>query len=83
MKTLSDFYRLFPARPALPARSSRPAVTTAADIPAPATSSPSAAPIRPDRYRERTVGRGYGRSSGYAAARSYVDGNGLRLVRVG
>ncbi|HLS84081.1 MAG TPA: hypothetical protein VK016_05390 [Arenimonas sp.] len=75
MKTLSDFYQLFPARPVLPVRSPRPTSPARAEAIRPAIP-------RPDRYRERTVGRGYGSSSGYAAARSYVEGKGMRLMRV-
>ena len=30
---------------------------------------------RPSRYRSRAFGTGYGRSSGYAAARSYGPGS--------
>ncbi|HLU13997.1 MAG TPA: hypothetical protein VKZ64_08595 [Arenimonas sp.] len=78
MKTLSDFYQLFPARPVMPVRSPRPMSPANAEAITAETVS-----VRPDRYRERTAGRGYGRSSGYAAARSYVDGKGMRLMRVG
>lgn len=72
MKTLSDFYRLFPGEPA--GQASAP-VVRGSDSPTPVA--------RPDRYRERSAGRGYGRSSGYAAARSYTAGREQRLLRVG
>ena len=78
MKTLSDLYRLFPTRPApvavpaLPAANQAPAPLEACD-----------GPNRPDRYRRRDFGTGYGRSSGYAQDRSYTAGRGERLLRVG
>ena len=77
MKTLSDFYQLFPNRP-VAAPAPRPTL-----VPSTATR-PEPAPLaRPDRYRERGVGTGYGRSSGYAAARSYSTDRDQRLIRVG
>ena len=81
MKTLSDFYQLFPNRPAA-APAPRP-------LPAPVAGAREETRVgvvpvaRPDRYRERATGTGYGRSSGYAAARSYTAGLDQRLLRVG
>ena len=78
MKTLSDFYRLFPNRPAL------------VEQPLPAASAPvieavaHPAPVRiAPRYRQRDYGTGYGRSSGYAQDRNYAGDTSHRLVRVG
>lgn len=75
MKTLSDFYALFPSCPATPAPA--PVVRESAGL------APVALVVRPDRYRERTAGNGYGRSSGYAASRSYTAGRDQRLLRIG
>ena len=77
MKTLSDFYRLFPNRPALveqplPATPAR--VIEAAHTPSPVRISP--------RYRQRDFGTGYGRSSGYAAASHYTADRDHALLRV-
>jgi hypothetical protein len=76
MKTLSDFYRLFPSRPARveqPKRAAAPVVAaTAAPIPARAT----------PRYRQRDVGTGYGRSSGYAMDSRYTADRDHALLRV-
>lgn len=76
MKTLNDFYSLFPTRPATPVVHRGPALAIVPAEPAPA------APPRPDRYRERGFGAGYGRSSGYADQRSYAAANEHRLARV-
>ena len=78
MKTLSDFYRLFPSHPAMIDRNARAIAPQA--IPAPATVAPpanddtrEADAIR--RYRARDYGTGYGRSSGYASKQtSYLRG---------
>ncbi len=80
MKTLSDFYQLFPNRPvAAPAPRPVPSAPLA-----PAAQAVKTLPMaRPDRYRERATGTGYGRSSGYASARSYTAGLDQRLLRVG
>ena len=86
MKTLSDFYRLFPSHPAMIDRA--PQATT----PVRAVQAPSAS-VQPandetleadvPRYRSRDFGTGYGRSSGYAQDRSYTAGFGDRMLRVG
>lgn len=78
MKTLNDFYSLFPNRPATPVvhRGLALAVVPAEPVPAPVLA-------RPDRYRERGFGAGYGRSSGYADQRSYAVANEPRYARVG
>jgi hypothetical protein len=77
MKTLSDFYRLFPNRPAL------------ADQPKPAAVAPvieavaAPAPVRiAPRYRQRDYGTGYGRSSGYAMESRYTADRDHALLRV-
>lgn len=77
MKTLSDFYRLFPNRPAL------------VQQPAPARPSPvieafaaTAAPRPSPRYRQRDFGTGYGRSSGYALDSRYTAARDHALLRV-
>ena len=74
MKTLADFYRLFPNRPALAEQPASPASAPALDTalaPAPVRVAP--------RYRERDFGTGYGRSSGYARASSYASHDGQML----
>lgn len=77
MKTLSDFYRLFPIRPALVSQP-RPAavapVVAAMAAPMPARAAP--------RYRQRDVGTGYGRSSGYAMDSRYTADRDHALLRV-
>lgn len=78
MKTLSDFYRLFPSRPVPAVNAARPASVPAVNVvvpDAPADNAP--------RYRTRDFGTGYGRSSGYARASSYTEGRGDRMLRVG
>lgn len=77
MKTLSDFYRLFPSRPV-------PAVNAARPAPAPAVSIvvPDQPARNAPRYQTRDFGTGYGRSSGYARA-GYTEGRGDRMLRVG
>lgn len=77
MKTLSDFYRLFPNRPAL------------VEQPLPAASAPvieavaHPAPVRiAPRYRQRDYGTGYGRSSGYAMDSRYTADRDHALLRV-
>ena len=82
MNALNSFYRLFPTR-------------TVASVPVTRASAakllPAANPVavevaeamRPDRYRRRDYGIGYGRSSGYAQDRSYAGSSSHRLVRVG
>jgi hypothetical protein len=81
MKTLSDFYRLFPSHPATigQARS----VPAPAPVARPANDDLVAAPDAAPRYRARDYGTGYGRSSGYAQDRSYTAGFGDRMLRVG
>ena len=77
MKALSDFYRLFPNRPALveqPAPMAAPVAVTEAAAPAPVRMSP--------RYRQRDFGSGYGRSSGYAADSRYTADRDHALLRV-
>ena len=86
MKTLSDFYRLFPNRPAIV---DRPRAATLASQPVaapavvPANDDPGHANGNAPRYRARDFGTGYGRSSGYAQDHSYTAGFGDRLLRVG
>ena len=86
MKTLSDFYRLFPAHPAMLGRTAQ--ANPAQTVPAPAaTVRPANDDVRDaetaPRYRARDFGTGYGRSSGYAQDRSYTAGFGDRMRRVG
>ena len=76
MKTLSDFYRLFPSRPA---RLEQPKRTPAAVVAAHAAPVPSR--VAP-RYRQRDVGTGYGRSSGYAMDSRYTADRDHALLRV-
>jgi len=77
MKTLSDFYRLFPNRPALLERpvAAAPAPVIQAGA-APATARPAA------RYRQRDFGIGYGRSSGYAMDSRYTAQADHSMLRV-
>lgn len=77
MKTLNDFYRLFPNRPALVGQPLAP-------TPVPALEAvPSLSPVRLSaRYRQRDFGTGYGRSSGYAKDHSYTGQRCDRLLRV-
>ncbi|WP_146910033.1 hypothetical protein [Arenimonas daejeonensis] len=77
MKTLSDFYRLFPSRPV-------PAVNAARPMPAPVQTVivPDEPARNAPRYQTRDYGTGYGRSSGYARA-GYTAGRGDRMLRVG
>ncbi len=77
MKTLSDFYRLFPSRPTL------------VEQPLPAASAPvievavAPSPVRiAPRYRQRDYGTGYGRSSGYATDSRYTADRDHALLRV-
>ncbi len=77
MKTLNDFYRLFPNHPVLAEQPTPPApvpVLVAIAAPAPVRVSP--------RYRQRDFGTGYGRSSGYAKDNSYTVSHDTRLLRV-
>ena len=91
MKTLSDFYRLFPSRPAsiahAPARlmaiAARVPVAEVAPVAATAPANDSSDTDNAPRYRTRDYGTGYGRSSGYALDRSYTAGFGDRMLRVG
>ncbi|KFN47464.1 hypothetical protein N790_01780 [Arenimonas malthae CC-JY-1] len=81
MNALNSFYRLFPTRPVASVPVARAAVPA---TPAPVVELAEALPARrPDRYRARDFGTGYGRSSGYAQDRSYTAMPGYRLVRVG
>lgn len=81
MKTLTDFYRLFPARPALAEQPSMPTpVPTLEAAPVLAPVEAARVQVAP-RYRQRDFGTGYGRSSGYARD-SYTAGNGGQLLRV-
>lgn len=77
MKTLNDFCRLFPNRPALAGQPSSP-------VPMPSVEpAPGLAAVRmPPRYRQRDFGTGYGRSSGYAKDHSYTGQRCDRLLRV-
>ncbi len=77
MKTLSDFYRLFPNRPTLveqPLPATPAAVIEPANPPSPVRISP--------RYRQRDYGTGYGRSSGYATDSRYTADRDHALLRV-
>lgn len=77
MKTLNDFYRLFPSRPALveqPVPAAPVPVIQAAAAPAPVRMAP--------RYRQRDFGTGYGRSSGYALDSRYTADRDHALLRV-
>lgn len=82
MNALNTLYRLFPTPPV----ASLP-VTRASAARLLTTATPMAIEVaeamRPDRYRPRDFGTGYGRSSGYAQDRSYASDSGHRLVRVG
>ncbi|GAB2504716.1 hypothetical protein [Arenimonas alkanexedens] len=70
MKTLADFYRLFPNAPV---RAEQPPQAAAAVAP----------PVRQySRYRERDFGTGYGRSSGYGRDGSYTVARVHGLLRV-
>ncbi|MBP6596397.1 MAG: hypothetical protein KA187_01205 [Arenimonas sp.] len=76
MTTLADFYRLFPSHAAVaaPVRQALPSVATERRLdPAQARPAP--------RYRERSVGTGYGRSSGYGKLGAYASAPAA-LVRV-
>jgi hypothetical protein len=81
MKTLNDFYRLFPMRPNSPSKLAAvtPATTAAVTAADPANDDA----LNANRYRPRDYGTGYGRSSGYAQDRSYTAGRGDRMLRVG
>lgn len=83
MKTLNDFYRLFPVRPAnRPANG--PVLAAASLAPVAIAATPANDDLAStDRYRPRDYGTGYGRSSGYALDRSYTAGRGDRMLRVG
>ena len=88
MKTLSDFYRLFPSRPASIAHAPARLMAIAARVPVAATGATAPANDASDtdnapRYRTRDYGTGYGRSSGYALDHSYTAGFGDRMLRVG
>jgi len=87
MKTLSDFYRLFPSHPAMIGRNAQaiaPTAPVATLAVRPANDDPGDAPVdAAPRYRTRDYGTGYGRSSGYAQDRSYTDRFGDRMLRVG
>jgi hypothetical protein len=77
MKTLNDFYRLFPNAPVL---ADQPAVAVATPA-LEAVAAPS--PVRiPSRYRQRDFGTGYGRSSGYGRDSSYTTARTDGLLRV-
>ena len=84
MKTLSDFYRLFPSHPAMIGRNAQAIAPQA--VPAPVAAAPANDDTRTEsapRYRARDYGTGYGRSSGYAQDRTYTAGFGDRMLRVG
>lgn len=59
---------------------SHPHATLAPRMPAPV---PAAGPSANTRYRERSVGSGYGRSSGYASDRRYTSDWGQVRFRCG
>ena len=70
MNALTTLYRLFPTRPVASAPVARAAVPA---TPAPVVELAEALPARrPDRYRARDFGTGYGRSSGYGRDSSYT-----------
>lgn len=73
MTHLADFYRLFPSA-SLPLAACRGPAPVAAVA-------PPTAPVHP-RYRQRAMGTGYGRSSGYALSDCYAVHTGAGLVRV-
>lgn len=77
MKTLADFYRLFPNHPVLAEQPTPP-------VPTPVLAAPEAlATVRiAPRYRARDFGTGYGRSSGYGREGSYALPPSGGLVRV-
>lgn len=77
MKTLTDFYRLFPSRPVPAVNAVRPAPAQAVCVVVPDEPARNA-----PRYRTRDFGTGYGRSSGYARGSSYTEGRGDRMARV-
>lgn len=77
MKTLNDFYRLFPNAPVL---TEQPAPVAVAPVLA---AQPAPAPVRiASRYRQRDFGTGYGRSSGYGRDSSYATAHADGLMRV-
>lgn len=81
MNALNSLYRLFPTSLVATAPVTRAAVRQLAVANAlPAETAPA---LRPERYRRRDYGTGYGRSSGYAQDRSYAGASSHRLVRVG
>jgi hypothetical protein len=85
MKTLNDFYRLFPNRPAMVVAARPAQVQTPDKRPAnePIADAVDETTDLARRYRARDYGTGYGRSSGYAQDRSYTAGFGDRMLRVG
>ena len=76
MKTLNDFYRLFPNRPALVEQP-----VPSATVPVIEASAPARVRMSP-RYRQRDFGTGYGRSSGYATDSRYTADRDHALLRV-
>lgn len=80
MNALNSLYRLFPSSQVVAAPVTRAAARQHLANDQPADSAPA---MRPDRYRRRDYGTGYGRSSGYAQDRSYTGTSSHRLVRVG
>ncbi len=76
MKTLNDFYRLFPSHPSLAGQPAAPAPLPQLE----AAPAPALVQIAP-RYRQRDMGTGYGRSSGYGRDSSYASHSGA-LLRV-
>jgi hypothetical protein len=77
MKTLSDFYRLFPNRPALVEQPAPTAVTPVIET----VGTPAPVRIAP-RYRQRDFGTGYGRSSGYGMDSRYTAARDHAMMRV-
>lgn len=76
MTTLADFYRLFPTHAAVaaPVRQAPPSPAAERRL------DPSQGRPAP-RYRERSIGTGYGRSSGYGKLGAYTTAPAA-LVRV-
>ncbi len=77
MKNLSDFYRLFPSRPALVEQPVPAATAPVVEVPA-----ATVAVRMASRYRQRDFGTGYGRSSGYAMDSRYTAQRDHALLRV-
>ncbi|GGA71963.1 hypothetical protein GCM10011521_07650 [Arenimonas soli] len=82
MNALNTLYRLFPTPPVASVPVTRASAARLLPTATPVAIEVAEA-MRPDRYRRRDFGTGYGRSSGYAQDRSYANDSSHRLVRVG